>query len=107
MFFVSVASKELRLHVSALESTHTGIPLSVDSKGVARGNFRHILAGLVEGLHTFTKDIYTTIGRRIQGRFAARLPQTIPQRMDKLRSFPTGSEPSVAPLRMTDGWGLR
>jgi hypothetical protein len=34
VFFVSVASKELRVHVSGLESTLTGILISVDSKGV-------------------------------------------------------------------------
>ncbi len=33
VFFVSVASKELRVNVSALESTLTDIPISVDSKG--------------------------------------------------------------------------
>jgi len=33
MFFISVASKELRAYVSGLESTLAGIPISVDSKG--------------------------------------------------------------------------
>jgi hypothetical protein len=33
LFFVSVASKELSAHVSGLESTLAGIPISVDSKG--------------------------------------------------------------------------
>jgi hypothetical protein len=33
MFFVSVASKELRVHVSGLESTLAGLSVSVDSKG--------------------------------------------------------------------------
>jgi hypothetical protein len=33
-FFVSVASKGLRVHVSGLESTLAGIPISVDSKGL-------------------------------------------------------------------------
>jgi hypothetical protein len=33
VFFVSVASKELRVYVSALESTLAGIPINVDSKG--------------------------------------------------------------------------
>ena len=32
-FFVNVASKGLRVHVSGLESTLTSIPISVDSKG--------------------------------------------------------------------------
>jgi hypothetical protein len=35
MFFVSIASKVLNVYVSSLESTHTGSPTSVDSKGVA------------------------------------------------------------------------
>jgi hypothetical protein len=34
MFFISVASKGLRIVVSALESTLAGISTSVDSKGV-------------------------------------------------------------------------
>ena len=33
MFFVSVASKELRIYVSGLESTLAGTSISVDSKG--------------------------------------------------------------------------
>jgi hypothetical protein len=33
MFFVSVASKGLRVYVSGLESTLAGMPISVDSKG--------------------------------------------------------------------------
>jgi hypothetical protein len=33
MFFVSVASKGLSVHVSGLESTLAGITISVDSKG--------------------------------------------------------------------------
>ena len=33
MFFVSVASKGLRIYVSGLESTLAGISISVDSKG--------------------------------------------------------------------------
>src|SRR6266436_5744544 len=37
MFLVSVASKELRVCVSGLESTLTGISTSVDSKEVAGG----------------------------------------------------------------------
>src|SRR5229473_962891 len=36
-FFVSVASKGLRVYVSGLESTLAGISTSVDSKEVARG----------------------------------------------------------------------
>src|SRR5260370_6372485 len=36
-FFVSVASKELRVYVSGLESTLAGISTSVDSKKVAGG----------------------------------------------------------------------
>jgi hypothetical protein len=32
--FVCVASKGLRVHVSVLESTHAGISISVDSKGL-------------------------------------------------------------------------
>jgi hypothetical protein len=32
VFFVSVASKELRVYVSGLESTLADIPISVDSK---------------------------------------------------------------------------
>jgi hypothetical protein len=35
-FFVNVASKGLRVFVSGLESTLTGLLTSVDSKGVAR-----------------------------------------------------------------------
>ena len=34
VFFVSVASKGLNVHVSGLESTVAGISISVDSKGV-------------------------------------------------------------------------
>src|SRR5712671_6565077 len=37
MFLVSVASKGLRVHVSALESTLAGISISVDSKWVRGG----------------------------------------------------------------------
>jgi hypothetical protein len=33
MFFISVASKGLRICASGLESTLTGISISVDSKG--------------------------------------------------------------------------
>jgi hypothetical protein len=36
LFSVSVASKEVRAYVNALESTHTGISASVDSKWVTR-----------------------------------------------------------------------
>ncbi len=41
MFLVSVASKELRVCVSGLESTLTGIPISVDSKWVRGGMISH------------------------------------------------------------------
>ena len=39
MFFIGVASKGLRVPVSGLESTHAGVSISVDSKGVAGGAF--------------------------------------------------------------------
>ena len=38
-FFVSVASKRLKLSVSGLESTFVGIFVVVDSKGLAFGRF--------------------------------------------------------------------
>jgi hypothetical protein len=39
LFFVSVASKRLRVCVSGLESTLAGTPLSVDSKGSYKRHF--------------------------------------------------------------------
>ena len=41
MFFISVASKGLRVYVSGLESTLTGISISVDSKWVRGGMISH------------------------------------------------------------------
>jgi hypothetical protein len=38
VFFVSVASKELRVKLSGLESTLAGISISVDSKWLSRAN---------------------------------------------------------------------
>ena len=56
MFFVSVASKGLRVHVSGLESTLAGISISVDSKETyidqkALRRQRELVAG---GSHTIT-----------------------------------------------------
>ncbi len=45
MFFVSVASKELRVYVSGLESTLARISISVDSKWVSDGRLGLELAG--------------------------------------------------------------
>ena len=45
MFFISVASKELRVYVSGLESTLADISVSVDSKWVRGGMISHLFEG--------------------------------------------------------------
>jgi hypothetical protein len=56
MFFVSVASKELRVHVSGLESTLTGIPLNVDSKWLSLESIFEERASLQERSHYVRAD---------------------------------------------------
>ncbi len=59
MFFVSVASKGLRICVSGLESTLAGTSISVDSKGSYRYIFQVFLQVLI--LNNLVQDGSVTV----------------------------------------------